>query len=132
MTRRILSILVGFLVLLASVFILTMVLETVWPSSVARTLKSPIWFVWALLLAIVHALCGALSGYIATAVSRESRLLVGYLLSGVTFVYLVLQILGEWGHPFRFFWNLVLIGITVAGVVVGASVRLGRVRQGSS
>lgn len=120
MTRSALAILFGAVITVFSVLGATATVTYLWPQHVVRTVKNPEWLVWAFLLALCHLSGGILGGYTTAVIAKHAPVRDALIVGVIVLLYLLFQIAGEWGHPFRFYWSLILGLLTVAGVVLGA------------
>lgn len=109
----------GIITAMAAVLYTTGLADTYWPHDIARTLENKEWYLWSLLLIFCHFIGGALGGGTAAAIIREKSSRLHFVVATGLLTIGALQIIGEWGHPFRFFWSMILLLATLAGVLVG-------------
>lgn len=97
----------------------TAIAEACWPDDIARTLGNGKWYLWAASLLFCHLAGGTVGGATAAAIIRQRESKAVWVVLAGLFVIGASQIIGEWGHPFRFFWSLILLFIATGGAFLG-------------
>lgn len=122
MLRTLAGVVLGFAAAIGIALLATSAADAVWPSTAARTGGSAAWFVWLLIVGLAHLVGGFTGGRIlrllTVSPTPSSRVL---LLAAVLAVGL-LQLIGDWGHPSRFWTQMALLAVALLGVLWGSSV----------